>query len=103
MYYMKTYILVSGDCNAINAEDIKVNEIFGIYQNESKAFWECREINLKIKKKNLKYVLKEINLDTNEIIKSYMLEGNDILDNEGKKYKIPVFYDDINKKKYSFQ
>ena len=32
-----------------------------------------------------------------------MLEGNDILDNEGKKYKIPVFYDDINKKKYSFQ
>lgn len=103
MYYMKTYILVSGDCNAINAEDIKVNEIFGIYQNESKAFWECREINLKIKKKNLKYVLKEINLDTNEIIRSYMLEGNDILDNEGKKYKIPVFYDDINKKKYSFQ
>ena len=103
MYYMKTYILVSGDCKAINAEDIKVNEIIGIYQNESKAFWECREINLKIKKKNLKYVLKEINLDTNEIVKSYMLDGNDIVDNDGKKYKIPVFYDDINKKKYSFQ
>lgn len=96
---MKTYILVKNTCNAINAEDIKVNEILGIFQNESKAFWECREINLTTKDNNV-YVLKEINLETNEIQNSYSLyDKNSIIDKDEKIYKIPVFYEDINIKK----
>ena len=94
---MKTFILVSNECKAENADDIKVNQIFGIYQNESKAFWECRELNLKKSKKTkVYYILKEIDLETNEILNSYTLnEENKIIDNEGKIYKIPVFYDKL--------
>jgi len=87
-----------------NAEDIKVNDIYGIYQNRCKAFWECKVANLKIvqeQKKNspklLKsYVLKEINLETNEIINSFYLNNrNSICDDSGILYKIPIFYNDI--------
>ena len=96
---MKTYILVKSSCSAINAEDIKVNEILGIFQNESKAFWECREINLNAKDNSV-YVLKEINLETNEIQNSYRLnDKNSIIDQNEKLYKIPVFYENINIKK----
>lgn len=88
-----------------NAEEIKVNDIYGIYQNRCKAFWECKVANLKIvnEKKNnnpklLKsYVLKEINLESNEIINSYFLNNrNQILDDNNNIYKIPVFYNDID-------
>lgn len=101
---MKTYILVTNECKAENADKIKVNEIFGIYQNDSKAFWECRDLNLKKKKKDISYILKEIDLDTDEIVNSYTLnKDNNIIDNDGKIYKIPVFYDKIkNDNKFSF-
>ena len=81
-----------------------IRNIYGIYQNRCKAFWECKVANLKIinEKKNnnpklLKsYVLKEINLESNEIINSYYLNNrNQILDDNNNIYKIPVFYNDI--------
>jgi len=102
---MKTYILMTNDSIPENAEEIKVSDIYGIYQNRCKAFWECKVANLKIanEKKNnnpklLKsYVLKEINLETNEIINSYFLNNrNQILDDNNTIYKIPVFYNDID-------
>ena len=101
---MKTYILMKNDSNPDNAEDIKVNDIYGIYQNRCKAFWECKIANLKIVKKlkNINdkllksYVLKEINLETNEITNSYELQSrNQIIDKYFNKFKIPVFYNDI--------
>ena len=101
---MKTYILMKNDSIPVNAEEIKVNDIYGIYQNRCKAFWECKVANLKIindQKNNnpiiLKsYVLKEINLETNEILNSYFLNNrNQILDENKNVYKIPVFYNDI--------
>ena len=102
---MKTYILMKNDSNPDNAEDIKVNDIYGIYQNKCKAFWECKVANLKIlkqkKKNNLKsYVLKEINLETNEIINSFYLKNrNCICDNNGSIHKIPIFYNEIEDEK----
>ena len=45
---MKTYILMKNESSPENAEDIKVNDIYGIYQNRCKAFWECKVANLKI-------------------------------------------------------
>jgi len=101
---MKTYILMNNDSIPITAEDIKVSDIYGIYQNRCKAFWECKVANLKImnksKTKNPKlfesYVLKEIDLETSEILTSYiMLDRNNIVDIENNKYKIPTFYNDI--------
>tara|TARA_Y100000991_G_scaffold166366_1_gene128156 strand:+ start:225 stop:512 length:288 start_codon:yes stop_codon:yes gene_type:complete len=80
-----------------NAEDIKVNDIYGIYQNRCKAFWECKIANIKLKINRLDlYCLKEINLETNEIINSYTLKDNDnIIDQDGDIYKIPIFNDDL--------
>ena len=101
---MKTYILMKNDSNPDNAEEIKVNDIYGIYQNRCKAFWECKIANLKIlkeKKNNLKsYVLKEINLETNEIINSFYLKNrNSICDDNGYIHKIPIFYNEIEDEK----
>ena len=102
---MKTYILMKNDSTPENAEEIKVSDIYGIYQNRCKAFWECKVANLKIvnekKNKNPKlfksYVLKEINLETNEIMNSYFLNNrNQIVDDSNIIYKIPVFYNDID-------
>ena len=43
------------------------------------------------------YVLKEINLETNEIMNSYFLNNrNQIVDDNNTLYKIPVFYNDID-------
>ena len=108
---MKTYILMKNESNPENAEDIKVDDIYGIYQNRCKAFWECKVANLKIvqeQKKNspklLKsYVLKEINLETNEIINSFYLNNrNSICDDNGILYKIPIFYNDIENEYNNF-
>ena len=49
---MNTYILIKNDTMPITAEDIKVNDIYGIYQNRCKAFWECKVANLKIINEN---------------------------------------------------
>ena len=73
---MKTYILMKNNTLPITSDDIKVNDIYGIYQNRCKAFWECKVANLKImNEKDSKnpellesYVLKEINLETSEIL-----------------------------------
>ena len=101
---MKTYILMKNNTIPITSEDIKVNDIYGIYQNRCKAFWECKVANLKIMNdkdsKNPKllesYVLKEINLETSEIVTSYsMIDRNNIIDSEDNKFKIPTFYNDI--------
>lgn len=101
---MKTYILMKNNTTPITSEDIKVNDIYGIYQNRCKAFWECKVANLKIMNdkdsKNPKllesYVLKEINLETSEIVTSYsMIDRNNIIDSEDNKFKIPTFYNDI--------
>tara|TARA_B110000971_G_scaffold150794_1_gene154004 strand:- start:93 stop:434 length:342 start_codon:yes stop_codon:yes gene_type:complete len=107
---MKTYILIKNDIIPETAEDIKVNSIYGIYQNKCKAFWECKIANLKImedkKSKNPKflttYVLKEINLETSEIITTYELKDRtNIVDiNTNQNNKIPVFYNNINKTDY---
>tara|TARA_B100001057_G_C22445788_1_gene793049 strand:+ start:120 stop:410 length:291 start_codon:yes stop_codon:yes gene_type:complete len=85
--------------NINNAEDIKVNDIYGIYQNRCKAFWECKIANLKLKLNRLDlYCLKEINLETNEIINSYTLKDrNFIIDQDGNIHKIPIFNNDIQK------
>ena len=101
---MKTYILIKNDSNPDNAEEIKVNDIYGIYQNRCKAFWECKVANIKImNEKDSKnpellesYVLKEINLETSEIVTSYnMVDRNNVIDSENNKFKIPTFYNDI--------
>ena len=102
---MKTYILMKNDDTPpANAEDIKVNDIYGIYQNRCKAFWECKVANLKIiqdsKKNNPKllksYILKEINLETNDILNSYYLNNrNSICDDSGILHKIPIFYNEM--------
>ena len=86
------------------AEDIKVQDIYGIYQNKCKAFWECKVANLKFMNEmdsnNPKllesYVLKEIDLETSNIITSYMLKDRSfILDTNNKTHKIPTFYNDV--------
>ncbi len=94
---MKTYIIMKYTNDINNAEDIKVNDIYGIYQNRCKAFWECKIANIKLKINRLDlYCLKEINLETNEIINSYTLKDNDnIIDQDGDIYKIPIFNDDL--------
>ena len=94
---MKTYIIMKYTNDINNAEDIKVNDIYGIYQNRCKAFWECKIANIKLKINRLDlYCLKEINLETNEIINSYTLKDNDnIIDQYGNIYKIPIFNDDL--------
>ena len=94
---MKTYIFMKYTNDINNAEDIKVNDIYGIYQNRCKAFWECKIANIKLKINRLDlYCLKEINLETNEIINSYTLKDNDnIIDQDGDIYKIPIFNDDL--------
>ena len=46
---MKTYIIMKYTNDINNAEDIKVNDIYGIYQNRCKAFWECKIANIKLK------------------------------------------------------
>ena len=108
---MKTYILMKNESNPENAEDIKVNDIYGIYQNRCKAFWECKVANLKIiqeqKKNNPKllksYILKEINLETNEIMNSFYLKNrNSIYDDNGILHKIPIFYNDLEKEYNNF-
>jgi len=106
---MKTYILMKNDSNPDNAEEIKVSDIYGIYQNRCKAFWECKIANLKIlkEKNNLKmlksYVLKEINLETNKILNSFYLKNrNYISDDYGVLYKIPIFYNEIEDEKNNF-
>jgi hypothetical protein len=101
---MKTYILMKNNTLPITSDDIKVNDIYGIYQNRCKAFWECKVANLKImNEKDSKnpellesYVLKEINLETSEIVTSYnMVDRNNVIDSENNKFKIPTFYNDI--------
>ena len=98
---MKTFIIMKSGNEPETAEDIKVNDIYGIYQNKCKAFWECKLANLKIMKENnlnhLKYyVLKEINLETSEILMTYkLIDRNNIIDNNNIKYKIPIFYNEI--------
>ena len=101
---MKTYILMKNNTLPITSDDIKVNDIYGIYQNRCKAFWECKVANLKImNEKDSKnpellesYVLKEINLETSEIVTSYnMVDRNNVIDSDNNKFKIPTFYNDI--------
>lgn len=62
---MKTYILMKNESNPENAEDIKVNDIYGIYQNRCKAFWECKVANLKI--------VQEQKKNSPKLLKSYVL------------------------------
>lgn len=100
---MKTYILTNTQLQINNIEDIKVKDIYGIYQNRCKAFWECKVANLKLNKNNnfknlnLKtYIIKEIDLETNKIINSYKLDNRNIItDKDENKFKIPVFYNNI--------
>jgi len=103
---MRTYILMNNDSSPVTADDIKVDDIYGIYQNKCKAFWECKVTNLKIfeKSKNIKslrsYVIKEIELETSEIITTFeLLDRNNIMDiNTNEKFKIPVFYNNVQNK-----
>ena len=95
---MKTYILLKNNNIVNNADNIKVSDIFGIYLNRCKGFWECKLVNLKNKiQPNYKsYILKEINLETNEITNSYYLHNkNTIKDDNDKSYKIPIFYNNL--------
>ena len=101
---MKTYILMKNNTIPETAEDIKVNDIYGIYQNRCKAFWECKVANLKLmKEKNINnpklletYVLKEINLETSSIVTSYsMINRTNMIDSDKNKFKIPTFYNDM--------
>tara|TARA_B100000886_G_scaffold279491_1_gene203539 strand:- start:256 stop:570 length:315 start_codon:yes stop_codon:yes gene_type:complete len=96
---MKTYILMKNINNLNNAEDIKVSDIYGIYQNRCKAFWECKIANLKLKKNIFDfYVIKEINLENNNIDNSYkLIDRLKIIDEHKEIYEIPVFYNDIKR------
>ena len=100
---MKTYIVVQNNNDNIKtAENIKVNDIYGIYQNRCKAFWECKVANLKIseEKKSNKpillesYVIKEIEVETDNIITTYIMESRNIIVDKSTdiKHKIPTFY-----------
>ena len=97
---MKTYILMKNESNPENAEDIKVNDIYGIYQNRCKAFWECKVANIKLKNDSFSfYVIKEINLDDNNIDNSYeLIDRLTIKDQYEEKYEVPIFYNDIKQK-----
>lgn len=95
---------MKNDTTPESAEDIKVDCIYGIYQNKCKAFWECKVANLNVIKKsesksnNLieSYCLKEIDLESSKILNSFlMVDRNFIKDTNDKKYKIPTFYNDI--------
>lgn len=108
---MKTYILMKNDSTLTSAEDIKVEDIYGIYQNRCKAFWECKVANLNVIKKseskneNLleSYSLKEIDLESSKILNSFlMIDRNYIKDLSETKYKIPTFYNDIQITNNSF-
>ena len=101
---MKTYILMKNDTTPESAEDIKVECIYGIYQNKCKAFWECKVANLNVinksESKNINliesYCLKEIDLESSKILNSFlMVDRNYIKDFNNNKYKIPTFYNDI--------
>ena len=53
---MRTYILMKNESNPINSEDIKVSDIYGIYQNRCKAFWECKVANIKLIRIQIKII-----------------------------------------------
>ena len=101
---MKTFIIVNNleNLKANTANDIQVKNIYGIYQNKEKSFWECKTANVKLldesNTNNLEllntFVIKEIDLDTDNIITTYKMESKtSIIDiNSKKKYKIPVIY-----------
>jgi len=91
-------------------DDIKVEDIYGIYQNRCKAFWECKVANLSLMKKqdsnNPKllesYSLKEIDLETSSILNSYIMKDrNNMIDLNNKVQKIPTFYNDIERSNIS--
>ena len=101
---MKTYILMKNENVPETGEDIKVGDIYGIYQNRCKAFWECKVANLSLMKKkgsnNPKllesYSLKEVELETSNILNSYIMKDrNNMIDCEYKIHKIPTFYNDV--------
>jgi hypothetical protein len=98
---MKTYILMKNTENLINSDDIKVSDIYGIYQNRCKSFWECKIANLKLENNILDlYVINEINLENNIIENSYkLIDRKNISDKFGNIYNIPSFYGDIQNKK----
>lgn len=100
---MKTYILINSVSQPITADDIKVKDIYGIYQNKCKAFWECKIANSKIQERSFNYVLKEIELDSCEIITTYKLESRNTIINvkTGEKLKIPIFYNSRSKTNYT--
>ena len=102
---MKTYILMKNENVPETGEDIKVEDIYGIYQNKCKAFWECKVANLSLMKKkgsnNPKllesYSLKEVDLETSIILNSFIMKDrNNMIDLEDKIQKIPTFYNDVH-------
>lgn len=103
---MKTYILMKNDNNNVpeTGEDIKVEDIYGIYQNRCKAFWECKVANLSLMKKKSSnnpillqsYSLKEVDLESSNILNSYIMKDrNYMVDSQSKIQKIPTFYNDV--------
>lgn len=89
---------MTNDTYPISADDISVKDIYGIYQNRCKAFWECKIANIKLEQSTTNhYILKEVNLDTSEILTTYsMFDKNTIIDLDNNKFTIPVFYNEID-------
>jgi len=79
---MKTYITTNNTIDYISSDDIKVGDIYGIYQKLSKALYETKYIN---KKSNII----EVDLLSNKITNTYKsFNDNTYIDQNNNKIKI---------------
>ena len=93
---MIIFFIIKKDFDLNNIKDINIKDIYGIYQNKCKAFWECKIINLNNNKIVNNYVLLELNLNNFKIINIYNLfDRNYIIDINLNKYKIKTSYNNL--------
>ena len=86
---MKIYIIINKkkEVGIKKPEDIKLEMVYGIYYKRNKSFWECKLANSK--KKEGKYIIKEVDIAKNVIKNTYKIYNNySVIDKKREKYNI---------------